>query len=514
VNSNHGDFNRWRGGAIKTETGTSLTISSCNFESNEAAGGGAIYHRGDMLVVSDSSFANNSAKEGGAIMVDSSAGTEIFDSVFINNFATITDGGAIQLMGSEVFTYDSLTGSGNSPCIGVYDRSNGSCLPLGLEPDKSAFVLGELTVSAFGLRLSTGLSVKIIARADQRVPLTSPERSGSMSKLKYHTNPDGAAVFPLNDGGWIYMSNAENVDGNGGVFGVVFDSNGRIKDYVTRLTGTTRNCSGGSTPWNTWVSCEEHGRGQCWQVDPTGARSPAKTKLVEQRGGNFEAMAYDISDLNQPYFFVTEDHERGALRRFKPVCDSVGLSWNLIQLNGEIEYLQFNDDNTFQWTPSIDAGRDSAQQYYQYSEGISFDDGILSFVSKRQKEIFHLDLDAGTYTVGSTDRGRLSGGGSFSAGPDQIIQYGDLLYFTEDGGGNPGIYASDGTDYYTLFEARDSKFRGDETTGLAFSPDGTKLYVCIQEIGFMFEITRDDGLPFPGGRKVSQLRWHNKEPEE
>ena len=89
----------------------------------------------------------------------------------------------------------------------------------------------------------------------------------------------------------------------------------------------------------------------------------------------------------------------------------------------------------------------------------------------------------------------------------KLSQVGDMQYFTEDGGNTPGIFASDGIDFFTVFEARADMFAGDETTGLAFSPDGTKMYVCLQESGYLFEISRIDGLAFPG-RRVSQLKFH------
>lgn len=505
LNSNQGSMTNGRGGAIKTELGTFLTVSKCHFENNKAAGGGAIFHRGKMLAVTDSSFYNNIAKEGGAIMFDSTHGPVLARCIFVNNHAISSNGGAIELYKSEFTTYNTLSGSGNSPCNGIYDNSEKVCRKWDLPSTGNSVDIGQVTVSSLGLRLSKGLSAKIIAQAGKSVEYKSPERFRSSSQLKFHTNPDGAAVFPLNDGGWIYMSNAENEKAQGGVFGVEFDSHGRPRNYMSYLTGTTRNCSGGKTPWNTWVSCEEYDGGLCWQVDPTGERKSVKTKLVEGPG-SYESMAFDISDPNDPSFFVTEDHERGAIRRFKPVCNNLDLSWNLLQVDGEIDYLQFTGRNTFQWTSSLDKGRNSAQAFYPNVEGISVNGRILSFVAKTQKEIFHLNLDNGTYTVESTERGLLLGGGSFSAEPDQIIQYGHVLYFTEDGGSTPGIYASDGVDYYTLFEADDKKFSGDETTGLAFSPDGTRLYVCIQAIGYLFEITRNDGLPFPGQQGVSHLR--------
>jgi len=79
------------------------------------------------------------------------------------------------------------------------------------------------------------------------------------------------------------------------------------------LTDTTMNCGGGRTPWNTWISCEERGGGEIFQVSPTGNGTRYPITLGEE-GGAWESFAYDVRDLSQPRFFVTEDAERGALR--------------------------------------------------------------------------------------------------------------------------------------------------------------------------------------------------------
>jgi secreted PhoX family phosphatase len=143
------------------------------------------------------------------------------------------------------------------------------------------------------------MSVKVLARANSKVPYAN----GKLSKMRFHSMPDGAAVFPLSNG-YMYVS-----------------SNGDIIDYKQLLLGTTRNCSRGKTPWNTWISWEEYGKEQCWQVDPDPSTdhhtNPEMTRLGGD-GGSFEAVAFDNSNPDSPIFYLTEDAELGALRRYTP----------------------------------------------------------------------------------------------------------------------------------------------------------------------------------------------------
>eukprot|EP00978_Attheya_sp_CCMP212_P036748 scaffold168925_cov52-Attheya_sp.AAC.3 len=107
-----------------------------------------------------------------------------------------------------------------------------------------------------------------------------------------------------------------------------------------------------------------------------------------------------------------------------------------------------------------------------------------------------LNLDRMTYS--KQEAGQKNN--MFQNGPDNIHAVGDsLLYFTEDGGKNPGLFVSDASgSYHTLFMADQPKYRGDETTGVAFSPSMKILYCCLQEHGDCFSFTRKDGRQFTG----------------
>ena len=116
---------------------------------------------------------------------------------------------------------------------------------------------GNLTTTKLGLLLSEGLDVRLIAETGSKVAYVN----GKQSKEKFHGQPDAGETFvdtrPENPGGWIYVSNSEMAEVRaGGVGALTFNKDGNIIDYSMVLEGTSMNCGGGRTPWNTWVSCE------------------------------------------------------------------------------------------------------------------------------------------------------------------------------------------------------------------------------------------------------------------
>jgi secreted PhoX family phosphatase len=153
-----------------------------------------------------------------------------------------------------------------------------------------------------GLRLPEGFRARVVARGGDRVTGTGYE---------WHEASDGAATFPVEDGGWILVSNSETLQG--GASAVRFRRDGRVADAYRILGGTSHNCSGGGTPWGTWLSCEEVEGGIVWECDPTGRRDPVRHPAM----GVFKHEAAAV-DPRGRRVYLTEDLVDGGFYRFTP----------------------------------------------------------------------------------------------------------------------------------------------------------------------------------------------------
>jgi hypothetical protein len=122
-------------------------------------------------------------------------------------------------------------------------------------PSDVTYRPGEATVFMAGLKLSTGLSARVIAETGTKVQFDT----GGESTKDFHTVPDGAGVF-LNEetGGYAYVTNSEDSDINyGGVGAIYFNAQGQVTGYehllgldpANGLPQTRRNCAGGKTYW-------------------------------------------------------------------------------------------------------------------------------------------------------------------------------------------------------------------------------------------------------------------------
>jgi uncharacterized protein len=504
------------GGSILMQPGSSVTLTGCRFNSNRARVGGAIRHGGNRLVVSGTTFAaNRAAAGGGAIaIVGSSTLTPELHLQDSNTFTANKDdkknlkSGAIHSTTTNgIIIKASTTGSTNDGCNGLYVSLRNLCIPFAHVPYK----FGRLVMRDHGILFSQGLVMEIVAMSGAPVRFTSPSATSASSTINFHDNPDGAAIVPLNatdGGGFVYVSNSESLKNvGGGAYALYFDDAGRPRGYKQLLGGTSWNCNGGLTPWNTWVSCEEYPGGHCYQTDPTGKRPAAKTKLGGSTGGQFEAVAVNNDDPANPVFFLTEDKSDGAVRRWRPSSGST-IGWDMLHGNGVLDYLEFLPNNQFQWTTSLDAARTSAYNFYRNVEGIVYRNRRLVFASKAQFQFFILDLDAKTWTRRSSVAGNTTGGGGIMNGQaDQLSLHGDgVLYVAEDGGTWPGVFVEQRSQFYAFLQMYDSKYSGEDVTGVNFSPDGRMMFVCAQRQGLLFRVRRIDGEVLEGAEAVSLRR--------
>lgn len=151
--------------------------------------------------------------------------------------------------------------------------------------------------------------------------------NGTIALVRNHEmNPDDKAGIQLTVG--FGTSRGEVL--SGGTTHIILDADTlAVQSQFRSLAGTVRNCAGGVTPWNSWLSCEEVHIGP----DPRGGYNfsqphgwvfevPAHTDglvaaepLTAMGRFNHEAACVDPSS---GFVYLTEDREDGVLYRFIP----------------------------------------------------------------------------------------------------------------------------------------------------------------------------------------------------
>ena len=314
---------------------------------------------------------------------------------------------------------------------------------------------------ANGVELPVGFTSRLIGVAGQPVGSTG---------LRWHHAPDGGGCFAVSDGGWIYVSNSEVGSGKGGASAVRFASDGSIVDAYTILSGSNRNCSGGTTPWGTWLSCEEDGAtGEVFECDP---QRPGQGVLRPELGSfNHEAAAVDPLT---GAVYLTEDSTQGRLYKFvpdRPGDLSAGRLFAAVVAQGVVS-----------WTPtsSTEPDRQAATAEFNGGEGIHIGNRVLYFATKGDKRIWEFDLDTSQLSVAYDCRANPNG--ALDAVDAVVVHAASQRVFVAEDGGNMelGVMAErDGRREVAAF-CRFVGHAGSEVTGTAFSPDGTRLYLSSQ----------------------------------
>lgn len=351
-----------------------------------------------------------------------------------------------------------------------------------------------------GVRLPAGFRSRVLARSGELVPGTG---------YRFPAAPDGAATFPMPVGGWMLCVNAELDDGAGGVSALRFARDGRIVGAGAVLEGTSRNCSGGPTPWGTWLSCEEHPRGRVHECDPTGRTGPRTRAAL----GVFQHEAACVDPAGRAVY-LTEDEPDGCLYRFRS-ADYPRLD------RGRLEVAVRARDGRVAWRPVPDPAarrRPTREQVrgalrFARAEGIWFDDGVV-YLATTADDTIHA-LETRTRRLRRLFRGADAEGRPLRGLDNLTVSRGGDLFVCED----PGRPAAGGLDIGMLpreggvarfCTVTGSSHRGSELTGVTFDPSGRRMTFASQRGGagggVLFEVSgpfrreRPPGAR-PGGRR-------------
>jgi secreted PhoX family phosphatase len=367
------------------------------------------------------------------------------------------------------------------------------------------------------------------------------------------SDPDGAAAFARPGGpGTVLVCNHEvsgdepypvpHVEGlvydpaaHGGTTTLEIDADGKRQRQYVSLAGTHNNCAGGSTPWDTWLTCEEtedvldKPHGYVFEVDPhdpEANRDPRPIKAL----GRFPHEAV-VVDPEEHRLYLSEDAfaPNGLLYRWTPPREALplgkGVLRNLVDDAGTLEALRATSGGrhvpdlsmateigtTYQvdWVtvPDRDAHRASVRRQFtddevtrgRKLEGMWWGDGGVYVVSSFARaddgdmvthdgQVWFLDPRAGTLTL----RLRFAPTPDDEVDPDgpdniTVSPFGGVM-IAEDGDGRPHLLGATQDGELFLMARSETQDADSEFCGPVFSPDQRTLFANLQRPGYVFAI--------------------------
>lgn len=306
----------------------------------------------------------------------------------------------------------------------------------------------------------------------------------------------------------------------------------KLEKHFLSLGGTARNCAGGITPWNSWLSCEEtvirpsgdnsleqdHGYNFEVRAAQTGLVSPVPLEAMGRM--NHEAIAVSPRGT---IVYQTEDRGDSLFYRFLP--STPGELWR----GGRLQALMVRDRKSLDTrnlaastTPvAVGQALDCAWVNIANPESPAddlrqqgFDKGAARFSRGEgawtsPEAVWFVSTDGGRARKGQVWRyvpspyegkpeevrfpGRLElffepNDASVVDNPDNIViaPWGDL-FLCEDGPGQNGVVLVTPEGQASRFAM--NTLNNSEMCGACFSPDGSTLFVNTQNPGITFAIS-------------------------
>ena len=195
----------------------------------------------------------------------------------------------------------------------------------------------------------------------ERVALIRNHELGRFEEFNFKTDYSKSAFAKINDiPDWYPLESMYDQckDGNpcyGGTTTTIYNTkNFNVENEYLSLAGTLVNCSGGITPWGTWITCEEtvatknsfllKNHGYNFEVIPSIKRKLANPQPIKSMGRfRHEAVAFHNGETGSVY--QTEDRKNGLIYRFLPNNKTKLLNGGRLQALAFIDELSLDTRN-------------------------------------------------------------------------------------------------------------------------------------------------------------------------
>ena len=341
-------------------------------------------------------------------------------------------------------------------------------------------------------------------------------------------------LFSRIDPSMLYDPGFGKTPSQGGTTTIVYDTKKQevVREFLS-LAGTQRNCAGGPTPWNSWITCEEtverasefneidHGYNfEVPATDQPALASPVPLKAMGRF--NHEAVAVEP---NSGIVYQTEDRHDGLIYRFIPdvpgqlaqggrlqalaIVDRPALdtrNWPEIApepsvIRGETMLVRWIDLDNVE-APNDDLrwrGFSLGAARFARGEGMWYGDGVVYFActnggSEKKGQIWKYRPSQMEGQAEEANRPATlelfiePNDGAVVENADNITvaPWGDL-FVCEDGPGSQNLLRV--TPAGEVIRFGGNLISESEFAGSTFSPDGSTLFVNIQVDGLTLAIT-------------------------